>query len=518
MADIAAEEPGAGAHATPGSPSGAAWALALIGAAGLALRLYAYVRGRSVWVDEGWLINNILGRGWGELFRPLDDHQGAPFGFLAAEKLATTWLGPREAVLRLVPLAGSIASLFLVARIGRRLGAGASAIALALAAFAPGLIYYGGEIKQYSTDAALTLLILDRALSLWDRGMTPGRAVAFGLIGLVAVWCSHASVFALAASGTALMVGFASRGRRREALLVAASAAAWLAGFAVEYVVQLRALSRDPYLKEFWAEGYLKVPPRSFHDLSRFVHVGLGVFRVPFEDNSGSTIGSKMAPLAATLWALGVAGLAASRRRIELAILAGPLAFATLASLLGGYPLTGRMILFLSGPTLLTIAAGLAPLLAPGPDRARRVGLILLVGALALPIEHDLRAALLMPKVSPARAVFGRIAREWRDGDVLVLHWSTRPPFDYYKRAGLIPGLERIEPSLVGISDIDAAAPTRVGGPLKGKPRVWFVVDRHDLIASVVLPERIFRDLDGSARRLETERVADCWAALYDCR
>jgi hypothetical protein len=512
-AEVSTEGPAAGNRA------GAGWAaLAVAVAAGLALRAFVYARGRSVWVDEAWLVNNILGRDWAALFRPLDDHQGAPFGFLAAEKLATTLFGPGEWALRLVPMLGSIATLLLVARIGRRLGGGTAAIAAALAAFAPGLIYYGIEIKQYSTDAAFTLLILDRALALWDRGVTPGRAAGFGLVGLVALWFSHPSVFALAASGTALMVGLASRGRWAEARLVAASAAAWLAGFAVEYVVQLRHLARDPYLKEFWAEGYLKFPPRSFREASRYVHVGLGVFRVPFEDYSESTIGHAMAPLAAMLWALGVVMLASARRWVELAILAGPLAVAAVASLLGGYPLTGRMILFLSGPSLLTMAAGIAPLLVPGPAALRRVGAVLLIGVLWLPIEHDARVALQSPRTPAARAVLGKVAREWQDGDVLVLHWATRPPFDYYKRSGTIPGLDRVEPGGVMIGEKNSPTVARAGAPLKGKPRVWFVVERHPLVASVVIPEMIFHDLDASSRRLEEEHVENCWGVLYDCR
>src|SRR6185312_9185161 len=53
--------------------------------AGLVLRLSAYLKDRSMWLDECWLSSNIVSRSFAGLFRPLDDYQGAPLGFLQVQ-------------------------------------------------------------------------------------------------------------------------------------------------------------------------------------------------------------------------------------------------------------------------------------------------------------------------------------------------------------------------------------------------------------------------------------------------
>ena len=525
MSEVAEERiedvaPGDGPAATgrrgPGLGTALAYGSAL--AAGFALRLIGYARVRSIWLDESWLAANIISRDFAGLLRPLDSYQGAPLGFLLAEKLSTMALGQNEPALRLLPMVASLAALVLLARIGGRLGAGVGPIVVALGALAPGLIYYANEGKQYSLDVTATLLMIDAGLGCWQAGLSARRAAGLGLLGAGVLWFSHPSVFAMAGVGATLMVGFALRGRRRESALATAAAATWMASFAGEYAIQLRELSRNSYLSDYWSLGHLALPPRSFRDVSRYFTLWFNSFGVPFEDYSEELFGRRMAPLVFVLWTAGVGVLAAGRRWASLAILATPLAIAVGMAMASKYPLSGRMILFLSGPTLLTIAVGLGGLSRSLSRGDRWAGLAVVLAVLFLLIEHESRVSLKQERSAGIRSVLTRIARDRRDGDLLVLSWSTDPPWAFYRKTGLIPGLDRVEVAPFWISEKNAATLARPGGALKGRERTWVITDLHETFRKFVPKDVIYHALDASARRIETVESGGCTAVLYDCR
>ena len=141
-------------------------------ALGAALRSWQYGAGASQWVDELALSRGILGLSWHALLTgPLPFGQIAPPGFVLLERAATATLGASDAVLRLVPLAGSLVALWLFYRLALRLLAGPGAVSLALALFAvqPSLIYFAAQVKPYSTDLAVAL-----ALTLLAAGLVAG--------------------------------------------------------------------------------------------------------------------------------------------------------------------------------------------------------------------------------------------------------------------------------------------------------------------------------------------------------
>jgi predicted membrane-bound mannosyltransferase len=161
----------AGADSLAARPSWENGAVLVLVLAGALLRLFQFLSGRSLWLDEIMLSRNVLDRGWTELLgTPLDFHQVAPAGFLLLQKLAVTLLGDGELALRTVPLLASFASLFLFWRVARRFLAGWPLLgALGLFAFSAALLWYSSEAKQYSTDVAATLAVLLLALRFHDQ-------------------------------------------------------------------------------------------------------------------------------------------------------------------------------------------------------------------------------------------------------------------------------------------------------------------------------------------------------------
>src|SRR5882762_9646208 len=119
------------------------WLPATALAAGIVLRLTGFFGNRSLWFDEAALAVSIIERPLTGLFKPLEFHQGAPFGFLFAEKSVTSILGPGEFSLRLLPLACGLATLFLAVRVAQLyVSPAAVPLAISLIALSPALIYY----------------------------------------------------------------------------------------------------------------------------------------------------------------------------------------------------------------------------------------------------------------------------------------------------------------------------------------------------------------------------------------
>ncbi|HWB54421.1 MAG TPA: glycosyltransferase family 39 protein, partial [Tepidisphaeraceae bacterium] len=84
------------------------WALVLLG---IALRILRFTQGRALWLDEVFLVNNLIHKSAIGLLGILNYRQGAPPLFLLLCKLAITLFGHSEYALRLVPLLAGVVSV-----------------------------------------------------------------------------------------------------------------------------------------------------------------------------------------------------------------------------------------------------------------------------------------------------------------------------------------------------------------------------------------------------------------------
>ena len=248
-----------------------AWSLILVGGF---LRVARYAEGRSLWYDEAAVALNIVDRPYSALFGRLDFQQGAPPGFLLAEKLAVEILGRGEYALRLLPLLFALASLPLFHALARRLLPPAAAtLALALFALSEPLVRYSAQLKQYSTDVAFALALALLALSFLTAQPSVLRTAGFAATGLVAVWFSHASLFVLTAAALSLAAVSVTRRQRTQIVHLGAALAVWLAGFLCVYLIALRHLEGSAHV--FVGHRYaMPFPPTSREDLRWFAGTG----------------------------------------------------------------------------------------------------------------------------------------------------------------------------------------------------------------------------------------------------
>ncbi len=440
----------------------AAWGLVALG---IVLRLRQYLANRSLWLDETMLALNIIHKDvWG-LFGKLDYEQGAPLGFLLLEKLAATLLGDGERALRLLPLLAGCASLVLFYFLARQiLHAPGLLTALALFALSPTLIYYSSEVKQYALDVFSTILLLylfTRHSSLVTRNSS---FILHHSAFLLVPWFSHPAIFVLAAIGLTLLFQ-----NRRSPLPTLAMGAGWLVSFGALYLVSLRGLSENEFLRGYWQE-YFRANP---------LDALLGLFA-----NPGGLTAYAPALLAAML--VGAGMLLAGKTSLQLVrangFLPSPQAerslalllvflFAWAASWLELYPLAGRMALFLVPLIYIFLASAvdwfwslsLRPR-ALSPLLALSLAGFLLYTPLLLSAER-----FISPKYPEhIRPAIAYLNAHHKPGDSIYVYYWALPAFRYYanpKMDYVAGGLHADDPQAL-LAELDR---------LRGQPRVWIL-------------------------------------------
>ena len=484
---------------------------------GVVLRLRQYIAWRSLWLDEAMLALNIVHRDFAGLLQTLDYNQGGPVGFLLLEKLVITLLGNNELTLRLIPLLTGCAALLLFALLLRQgLGKIGTYTALALFAVSTPLIYYASEVKQYTSDVFIALLLLwlagrsihhqETQTDTKDFSGVGKRLLA--IAGMLAVWCSHPALFVLAGIGsTFLLQALLQKDRKflKETLFMLAL---WLASFAVLYFVSLRGLVANPYLLAYWAEYFMPLPPWNHWDwfpstLRAVVEfpVGLAVWW----------------PFPVVLMLLGL--VAILRRHWQFgALLALTLLAALAVSGLGKYPFIGRLILFSAPLFLALIGAGVETIIVwiqrprwLGPF----VGLALAAFLLYSPLA-DAAQNFVSPKYPEhIRPTMAYLRDNRKAGDSIYVYYWAVPAFRYYA-----PFYGFTESEIVAGNDYETDPPGLLAeaDQFKGRKRVWFVFSHVYEKDGYNEKDALLAHLDeiGVKKREFRQPGTSVWLYLYD--
>jgi hypothetical protein len=473
-------------------PDALVWAMLSIGCV---LRLRWYLFDRSLWWDEAALAGNFLWKPWPALLGRLDNNQAAPFGFLLAERALASMFGDGERILRLLPLICGIATLplfYVVTKSYAR--ARVVPFAVGLFVISSTQVYYASECKPYMIDLALTLLMLQAGVWMSTGALTTPRAAGVGLLGATAVWCSYPISFVLA--GVAMGSGVESvRARDWPRLTrIAAIAGVWLSSFVACYLTSLRTVVANPFLKSYWASGFL-----SLADLHKTYRLLVSVFVSPTDVISIS----RHAVLLVPIFAIGSAVLLA-RSRSRWCMLFLPLLFAGAASVAGVYPFYDRLLLFMVPLVLLPTIEGIVQLgewvarMRPAAGRLATAALVLGLSVTSLVSLWD------GPKDnSEVRSLVADLGKNAAPDDVIYVG-EFAPVYEYYRgRFGLgnrayVPG-----PYFDGEWDRASAA---VLDALRGRPRVWVITNWP----------QVPQHLDAIGKRLAETRARGAVLYLYD--
>jgi hypothetical protein len=321
---------------------------------GALARLVGFLQNASLSGDEAMLGLNVGRRTFLRLLQPLDYGQVATVPFLWAERLLVLLGGVSSLSLRVVPLLAGVGLLWALYRLAAEFAGPAEAVvALAVAATAFPLIRYSVEVKPYIVDAFVGTVLVWIGVRLAKNLDNRRDWLGLGLGGATGVLVSTPALLVCCAVAGGLAVT-AFRLRKRKALIgLCAILASWMTIFGVTYTTWYAQNARAPYMRDFWGQAILRFGTP--HLLSRS---WLGL------EETACTLNCwrGLVDLSPMLLLLALAGVVLiwRRRGLDYAILlAGPLAAAFAASVLGQYPIAARLVLYAAPLLAIMIAIGL---------------------------------------------------------------------------------------------------------------------------------------------------------------
>ncbi|MGD1701049.1 glycosyltransferase family 39 protein [Dapis sp. BLCC M229] len=483
----------------------------LIIAFGVAMRLIQYLANRSLWADEAVLALNIVNRSYLELLQPLDYDQGAPIVFLMVEKLAVQILGNNEYALRLFPFICGVGSLFLFYELGKKLiPKSAVIISLTLFASLPYLVYYSAELKQYSSDVAIALLLYLLLLPLVQQKLNRGQIIKYSLVGAIAIWFSHPSIFILASLGSsALLINFWQKdlNKIKQLLLIYS---AWVLSFIIFYFVSLRNLTGNETLTTSWGDGF----PGSPFDIIWMLDAFGKFFYKPLGFSKW------VDGLAIVAFLVGCISCWLSRKKILLLLLS-PLFMTFLASFLHQYPFRSRLVLFLTPYVIFLIAEGGSYILTKSKSRPIKIiSIFLIILLLRQPLAKAIDLIEEPLNYSEIKPVLSYIKKHQQPGDILYVYQRGIHQFQYYaEKYGYQEGNY-----IIGVDDLDKYDGQELSitemtryekdlDKLRGNKRVWLLFSHTHIPA-----ERRFLNyyLNEIGLRIDTFEKPGSYVYLYD--
>lgn len=404
------------------------WALVALG--GLAQILH-FVGGRDLWNDEAFIALNILYLSPRELLGHLDYDQVAPIGWLMVQKFLSAVGGRPEYSLRLLSLAGGLATLVVFRELAAKLNRGAGLLcAVAMMALSFPVVRYAAEIKPYGLDILFSCLIfLAGHYFLTNPRPKLWRWMGFLALGLIAPLFSFPSVYILFGVGIAL---FLKRLFERDwycAAAVAAIGAFWLFGFAAVYLTLSAPQAANTVLTTgssndfFEANYYAPFPPRALEDIAWYANVPKKILYYLFGPAPFAIIG---------LMVFGTISLLGRRSWMGLSLIL-PVIAAVIGSGLKAYPLFDRLTLFMLPSAVLVVAAAFPFVIGNGFPR--RAALILIVAAAAPSAWHLAGQLGRYPAFAfqEMRPVLTKLAVERRPGDMIYVTRRAVSAYTFYR-------------------------------------------------------------------------------------
>jgi len=392
---------------------------------GIALRLWSFYDGRSLFLDEANLALNIAELQYSDFFQPLKYQQYAPPFYLVVVKTSTLLFGQNEWSLRLPSLIAGLLTLFLFYTLLRLLVHDRLVVILALLLLssAPFIIRYSTELKQYSSDILIALALLFLALKIPLQKIQLRHFLLWSLAGMGSIWASMPAVFILTGIGGYYGWQFFTTQNRNNQLLLHFCwvGISWIASFFLLYQQVLQPSLQEEHLLNFHTPYFFPLNPFAADSWQQAGLILRGLF-VPIVGYTAMGLG-----LGALLFVWGSIRLfRAWPARFLLVFL--PILATILASAAEQFSLLPRVSLFLVPLILLLISVGIENATGRIPGRWKLLPYALLligfspiiknIGSLGRSTEiEDLRSAIEWAKEKEAK---------------VFVHHEADPAYRYY--------------------------------------------------------------------------------------
>ncbi|MFB2838229.1 glycosyltransferase family 39 protein [Floridanema evergladense] len=464
---------------------------------GITIRFSQYLSNRSLWGDEASIALNIVDRSYLELLQPLDYNQAAPPGFLWIEKLAVQLFGNNEYALRFFPLIAGIISLFALYELAKKtVSVIAIPIALILLASLKEPLYYATEVKQYSSDIMVALLISLLLIPLQNKTLETSKIILISSLGIVAFWLSHPAIFVLA--GIEIVSFILTPALRKKEILINRLPLylIWIIGFIFLYFITLTNVAKNQNLHNAWKPEY----PQSIFDFIWLIHSFIRFFNQP--------LGFKiMDEVAIVVFIIGTIIFLRKKKQTFL-ILMSPLLVTLVAAYLHKYPFRSRLILFLTPFFILIIAEGTAFFFSHFTKPKKRIKIAGLIIATLLIFPPLIQSSVYFfhPETRhEIRPIIEYIKTNQKPDDAIFLAGGSPDQFQYYAaKYGYSNSMYYILPyddffNPETFSEQTWEEIKRTTPQLQNKQRVWFVVSGLKRAREVIVKsslDRIGQKLD----------------------
>lgn len=402
--------------------------------AGILLQINEYIANRSLWLDELHVANHILSNGLFEILTA--QNFGYPLGFAVVERIVTYILGGGELALRLFPLVcGILSAIFFPKIIGRIADINTTIIGTALFSLSFKLIYYTTEVKPYTLDILVTLVLLGMLIDFCQNDRTEKHLFKYALGGCAAIFFSTRAILILGGAGAVLLMKFWREKKTAKVKPLAFLAACWAGAFLLYYILVLRRFLDSHNLKE-WDVWYASPPPMFSLDAVAWLFSGALHLLL-------SPLTYEMA-LAQFLFIAGLVFLLSKNAEV-FGIMTAPILL-TVALGFFGYPLYDRLLLFLMPLLVVIIAFGVNALSTHPAVKYKKV---LVFCCLFILMKPSLLATTLQFTEKYAheevKPVLETIKKNIRPGDVMYVYYGASPAFEYYAARYQLNNVEVIE-------------------------------------------------------------------------
>ena len=383
------------------------WFLLVLIFIGIALRLYQYLINHTLWLDEAFIAINIIRSNYSELLSPLKYYnQAAPVIFLLVTKFITKVWGISEYALRFLPLLTGIGSMVASYFLGKKfLDKKSIPVFLTLIAFSRYGIYYSAELKQYLLEMFATIFILILASKIYESEYKLKFCLAAGFAGGFLIFCSYTSAFILAGVGIALFLSLIIRKReinnniifKKNILYLIISGAIWLVSFIFNYFIFVKK-SATPVFYQYW-KGLYSFPPfplKTSSDFLWYPKTFLNLIKDPlgftFHISNINSIPYFIIVIQYAVVILmiifGTYHIIKNKKWFNLMVIYLPILVIFIVSLLGIYPLYGRLELFIIPICYLLISEGSAEAISIFKRGWKTIGIVLISILIAFPIFY----------------------------------------------------------------------------------------------------------------------------------
>lgn len=324
---------------------------------GIIFRIVMYIQNRNLVIDESNVVWNIYNRDFLGLLKPLDHEQYAPPLYLWCVELCSLLFGYSEQSMRLPALIFGIASLFVFRNLLKRILPEQSYwLTLGLLCFAPILVKYSTEVKQYVPDAFVAIMLVLAALK-WQIFTMPNKKfiLYWILAGSFAIWASQPSVFILASIGAYYFIQCLQQKKWKDISALVFIGLLWLAQFGVYYYFILKSQINSDYLQGYHKDYFLFAFP---HSGAEWRHNWLRIREILC-----NTAGYNMVSLYLCAFFILIGSISLFRQSLpKFALFTLPVLITLIAAALHQFSLIERVIIFILPFTMILVGFGFARL------------------------------------------------------------------------------------------------------------------------------------------------------------